>query len=128
MNKFIYRFKLWIVMGITILFVSNLSSEQLEHQPFRVKWSNLEENDVTGYYLYWRRTYENFSNYRRTYIKRPLTLKEVEFDLRTILVYLYDGHYFFAVSAIDNNKNEGALSLEAYYRICSHPYDQRFDK
>lgn len=112
-------FKKILICGIFLFTIFSSTARTIDYSPSRLKWSNLSDNNVTGYYVYWRRNYESFNDNRRLFIKKTNN-QEMEFDLRNLFVYLANGGYFFAVSAVDISKNEGKLSLETYYLLCSH--------
>lgn len=116
-------FKKLILSIIIILFTTFISiSETIDTSPFRLKWTNLNDNNVTGYYVYWRQINWSYNDNRRLFVQKTNS-QEIEYDLRKIFIYLSNGGYFFAVSAVDNSKNEGKLSLEAYYLLCPHVRD-----
>lgn len=111
-----------IIVGAIILFTTFISIAEPEPSLFKLKWTNLDDNNVTGYYIYWRRIYGGFNDSRRLFIKKTSN-QEMEFDLRRTFIYLSNNGYFFAVSAVDISKNEGKLSSEIYYFLCSHVRD-----
>ena len=112
-----------LILSIIILFITFVSTaETIEISPSKLKWTNLNDDNVIGYYVYWRQINWSFNDSRRIFIKKTNS-QEIEYDLRSIFIYLSNGGYFFAVSAIDSSKNEGKLSLEAYYLLCPHVRD-----
>ena len=112
-----------LILSIIILFIAFVSiAETIEISPSKLKWTNLNDNNVTGYYVYWRQINWSYNDNRRLFVQKTNS-QEIEYDLRNIFIYLSNGGYFFAVSAVDSSKNEGRLSLEAYYLLCPHVRD-----
>ena len=65
-----------LILSIIILFTTFISiSETIDTSPFRLKWTNLNDNNVTGYYVYWRQINWSYNDNRRLFVQKKIVKK-----------------------------------------------------